>query len=372
MHILQIITRINVGGTAKWLDELDVGLKASGHSNQVLAGHIQGEEIEDLSFETNSGKRIPTLAKSISPFRDIAAFFYIRKLVKSTSPDIVNTHTSKAGLIARIAVSSLGKNRPALIHTYHGHLLYGYFNPVLRNTVTTIEKLLEKITDAFIVSGENIQTELIRAGIGSKKKYRLVHPGIRPPNFMTRKDAREFLGLSQDELVIGWLGRLVPIKRPDRVIELAKKFPSVTFILGGGGELLTHIESIAPDNLKVLGWSTPSIVWGASDLALLTSDNEAQPLSLVEASFAGIPSIAMDVGSVDEIVLNHISGLLVKEEAGLAGAIEEIMLNRDLLIQMGKEAKNKIINQFSFQQFISDHISIYQETIYKREITRNP
>ena len=287
-----MIARVNRGGTARWLDELIEELQKAGHQTILYAGSVQGSETEDQCFSNQNGKRISGLGRSISLWGDMQAILQVRKILKRELPDVLNTHTAKAGVIGRLAALSLGAERPALVHTIHGHLLYGYFSKTKTFVFILIEKLLASRSDVLIAAGDNVKNELLRAGIGSEEIYVVARPSVRLHALESRSVIREKLGISESEVVIGWLGRLAQVKRPDRVIELAKELNNLTFVIGGDGDLLDSLKIGLPNNVRLVGWTRPEEIWAASDIALLTSDNEAQPISLIEAGLAGIPAVA--------------------------------------------------------------------------------
>ena len=329
-----MIARVNRGGTARWLEELIGNLQESGHQTILYAGSVQEGESEDDCFKTLAGKRITGLGRSISLWGDLQAIWQVRKLLKIDSPDVLNTHTAKAGVIGRIAALSLGKKRPAIVHTIHGHLLYGYFSKIKTLIYIQIEKILAAQSDVLIAAGDNVRNELLTTGIGRKEIYVVARPSVRLGSIELSSEARTRLGISQNEIVVGWLGRLAQVKRPDRVIDLAKRFNDLTFIIGGDGDLLSTLKVDLPPNVCLLGWSRPEVIWAVSDIALLTSDNEAQPISLIEAGLAGLPAVAENVGSVSEVVDDKITGFLVSNLGERLKAISTLAGNKDLRIRM--------------------------------------
>ena len=311
MKILEIIARVNRGGTARWLEELITGLRSNGHEVLLAAGHVQEGETEDQIFRELSGHRIESLGRSISIFSDIKSLIEIRKYIIECKPDLINTHTAKAGLIGRLAAASILKNRPAVIHTYHGHLLYGYFPKWKLNLLILIEKFLASLSNVLIAAGDKVKSDLIEAGVGKENQYFVARPGVEILGLESREQIRLRMNFQEDQVIVGWLGRLAPIKRPDRVIEIAKVLNETIFLIGGDGELLSRLETNLPKNVRLLGWIRPEEIWAASDIALLTSDNEAQPISLIEASLAGIPVVAENVGSVSEVVDSEVRWALL-------------------------------------------------------------
>ena len=357
MKIIQIIARVNQGGTARWLDLLIPELQKLGHEVKLLAGEVAENENEDPCFHVHHGIRIKGLGRSISPLQDLKSIFTIRKYLKDFKPDIVNTHTAKAGLIGRLACLGLNVK---VVHTYHGHLLYGYFSPAKTQILILIEKILAKTTDSIIAVGDQVREDLISVGIGKASQFSVIHPAIKELNFEEKNSARKKLGILGSVFTVGWLGRLTKIKRPDRVLELAVKFPEVIFLVGGTGEEAKDLKSKAPINVKFLGWIEPEKFWPACDVALLTSDNEGLPTSLIEAAFASIPIISENVGSAKEIFQNGVGGFLVNGESDRENAIRELKESGKLLTKMGNVAKDYVESNFSVALFISNHLKIYE------------
>lgn len=368
MKVLHVIARVNRGGTATWLSQLIPGLKNGGIQTYLAAGTVQNEEIEDKLFLDFGGIRVTGLGRSISILQDLRAFFLLRKLIKKLRPDVVNTHTSKAGVIGRLAGLSLGKDRPVLVHTFHGHLLYGYFGKFKTKLIIFIERILMRFTDLAISSGFKVRDELLQVGIGTINKFYVIRPGIDKPELPSRSETLLKFNIPNNEFVIGWLGRVTEIKRPDRVIELARRLPGLFFVMGGEGNLTPEILKEAPSNLKLVGWIKPEEIWAISNMALITSDNEAQPMSLLEASLSELPSVAWDVGSVSEVVNDGITGFLVTNVEEAIHCISELSNQIQLCKRMGSEAQNFVKNNFNRQNFIESHILAYEFAVECHQI----
>jgi glycosyltransferase involved in cell wall biosynthesis len=363
MKVMQIITRVNRGGTAKWLEILSQGLAAKGHINLLVAGRVHENEVEDPLFEKLNGIRVSNLGRSISLRQDIRAFVELRRIIKEQKPDLINTHTSKAGVLGRIAAMSILSGKPSIVHTYHGHLLYGYFGKIKIKIIITIEKLLARFTSVLIVSGERVRNELLGVGVGENSKFILIKPGIPAPNFANKIETRKILGISSDAIVVGWLGRFTEIKHPERILEIAAWTPNVIFLMGGDGEFYKSISELAPPNVRLIGWTTPETLWGASDIAILTSDNEAQPISLVEAAMAGLPTIALNVGSIESVIADGETGFLVKKLREMSDRIIELVNDESLRSELGKRAVIKMSQEFGEAQFIDSHIHSYEKAL---------
>lgn len=360
-----MIARFNQGGTASWLVTLIEGQRACGDSVWLLAGDVQNSEKQDPKFSILNGIRIPKLGRKISIINDLVAMIFIRRQLKVLKPDVVNTHTAKAGMVGRVAAWSLGKNRPRIVHTYHGHVLYGYFGRFSSFVFNGIEKILAIITDLILVSGVKVKTELLQAGIGQDVQYIVVRPGVAQVDILNKSDAKTFFSISDEQIVVGWLGRIAQIKRPDRMIELALEFPNLTFLVGGDGALFDQIKNETPNNMRLVGWTTPSLLWSATDIALLTSDNEAQPISLIEAASHKLPLIGEDVGSVSEVIKDGVSGFLTKNQEQRTKAILELSSQPVLRAKMGEMAFKDFQDLFSVGQFIDSHRKAYEQAVFR-------
>jgi glycosyltransferase involved in cell wall biosynthesis len=366
MRIVHVIARFNQGGTATWLSNLVLGQRNEGNEVWLLAGNVQLGEIEDSRFKILDGVRIGKMSRNISIFRDFLTIIELRRFLKINKPDVINTHTAKAGLVGRLAALSIGKNRPAIVHTYHGHVLYGYFGKTVTSLFKNIEKFMAKCTDVILTSGVVVRDELIESGVGYLDQYRVVKPGVQPIDKLGKEKTRQKFSIPLDKIVVGWLGRFAPVKRPDRVIELAYRFPNLIFLLGGDGELFQEIKESAPPNVILAGWSEPNEIWSASDIALLTSNNEAQPISLIEAGTSGLPLVGENVGSVSEVISHNDSGFLTYDFDTRAHAISILSLDSHLRIAMGREASNFCIKTFSNRQFLESHMNAYREAIKRK------
>lgn len=363
MKILHIIARMNQGGTARWINTLVRGLREEGIEVFLAAGEVGINEKEDSTFGELGGIRIAGLGRSISPVSDLKAFLNTRRAIKKLGPEILCTHTAKAGVLGRLAAISLGRRRPYLVHTVHGHLLYGYFSPWKTQLVVLIERVLATRTDVIIAAGDKVRDELLAKRIGKREQYVVIRPGVDPLILIEKTVARRNLGIPQDSFVVGWLGRFERVKRPDRVIEIARELPEVQFLMGGDGSLLGTVSIEAPTNVKALGWTTPEILWGASDAALLTSENEAQPISLIEAGLAGLPSVAQNVGSVSEVLEDGLTGYLVRSNEEAIAHLREMKSHSEILKTMGAAAHDHVVHQFSVESFVLNHIKIYKDGI---------
>jgi len=351
---------MNTGGAARLIDSLSQGFHESKEIDHVLVvGSIASSE-QDFLENKNPIYRlieVPSLGKSISLFSDIKAFWKLVQIIKTESPQIVHTHLAKAGLIGRIA-ARLANRKIIIIHTVHGHLYKGYFNKFFTTVLVIIEKLLTSITNQLIFTGPGVKAAVNEMGIGRNTPTAIIEPGI------------EKLNLSDSVFVIGFAGRLTKIKRLDRLfdaIEIVQtKLPSTEVLVAGGGELSDWcVSEVKRRNLlvRLLGWQKDiTHVISASDLWVLTSDNEATPLSILEAAFGAVPSVACNVGDVSHAIVDGKTGLVVDADPeALAGGIVMLGKNTELLYQMGTEAKLRANSLFAAQIMIERHLALYQK-----------
>ena len=376
IRVLRIIARMNVGGPAVQVTGLMRGLDSTQFEHRLLTGYCNTDEADYLLEAATDipVTRIDGLGRSIKPIADMTALIEIVKLIREFKPDIVHTHTAKAGVLGRIAsIVSLHSSRR--VHTFHGHLLHGYFGKFKTKIVILIEKILAVFTHQLLAVGKKVQDELIEAGIGNLKKFALMPPGLSLGKIPDSAQAKSELGLNKDLLYCSFIGRVTNIKRPDRfldvVSELVKRNVKIQFFIAGDGNLLAETKlRIEKESLPVacLGWRTDiERIIGASDIVILTSDNEGTPLSLIQAGMAGVPVVSTNVGSVSEVVLNGETGLITELDVkAIADAVESLVINGELRQKLGSAARKFTADNFSVARLVKDHEALYRKVIANR------
>ena len=292
MRILHVITRINQGGTARWLDVLVDEQRRSGHEVLIVSGDVQGAEEEDGLVASLPVIKIPALGRVISPMRDVQAAETLALHYRKLKPDLVNTHTSKAGALGRLANLTLGPRRPTLVHTVHGHLLHGFAGPVGTAAIRETERALGRMSDGIICVGPTTYEGVTQAGIGRGIPVADVLPGARQLHLMPKREARRSLGLDNDAFVVTWMGRLTRQKNPLLALETAVLTSEATWLIAGDGDLRAEVEAAAPPNARVLGWADPGVVLAAADAYAHTAHWEGFPYSVIEALQAGLPVVS--------------------------------------------------------------------------------
>ena len=370
VKVMQIIARMNVGGPAVIVAELMRGLDKNQFEQILVTGYCDENEADYLDTVAKDIKatRIAGLGRSVSLIADLKAFFGLVSLIRKYKPDVIHTHTAKAGVLGRLA-SLLAGRGAVRVHTFHGHLLHGYFSSALTKLVVLIEKFFAARTSVLIAIGSKVKEDLLAAGIGRADKYQVFFPGLPAPKTGSKAAAQSALGISSEVLYCTFVGRLTQIKRPDRLLDVAaeckRRGIDLRFLVAGEGELFESSKQRAlKDQLNVtfFGWrSDIDQIFAASDIAILTSDNEGIPLTLIQAAQAGLPIVATNVGSISDIVINESTGYLTSTTAAdMADAIEKLVRDPQLRQMMGAAGKAHAEGYFSLDRMIKDHSDLYQ------------
>ena len=371
LRIAHVIARMNVGGPAILITELIKGANGEDFQSFLITGYCEKNEVDYLQAnEINLHEtRIKGLGRSVSIFADLKALLLVISTLRKIKPDIVHTHTAKAGVIGRIT-ALLAVPKAKRVHTFHGHLLHGYFSPTKTKLVIWIERLLAFITDAILTVGNQVKVDLLASKIGTSSKMFVTFPGLSVRTNSNRDNLRKNLSIPADEIVLIYVGRLTKIKRPDRLVNsfnlAAKLNNKIRLLIIGDGELRNDLKKLAGD-LKVnfLGWRTDVYdLMNASDIAILTSDNEGMPITLIEAAHLGLPSISTEVGSVADVIINGKTGYLTPlDDSEIAQRITQLASSVELRNEFGKAAKEYAKNNFSVDAMIDFHKSLYKSLL---------
>jgi glycosyltransferase involved in cell wall biosynthesis len=364
---------MNIGGPALQIFGLSSHLDNQKFEQLLLAGFCDDNEVDFLSTREIQVPlvKIPGLGRKLGMLSDLRAFFQIWRVMRQFRPHVVHTHTAKAGVLGRIA-SILSFQKHKRVHTFHGHLLLGYFSRFGTQIVILIEKLLATQTQILISVGSQVKRDLLNAKIGNADKFRVVPPGLELILTKSKIQARKELGLNQDAVYFSWIGRVVSIKNPFRLVKIAeitkKSSLPIRFCVAGDGPLLLEISQLATElqlPIDFLGWQ-PEIerVLSASDAVILTSINEGTPLSLIQAQMAGKPVISTAVGSVPEIVENNKTGFVGDfSDEEFASYVLKLGMEPELRASMGSFGREFALKRFSVERLVKDHEDIYTKLI---------
>lgn len=376
IRVMRIIARMNVGGPAVQVSGLMRGFDASRFDQKLVTGFCAVDESDYLETVATdvTATRIKGFGRSISPRADLAAFIQIVREIRTFRPHIIHTHTAKAGVIGRVA-SIISGHSSVRVHTYHGHLLHGYFGKYKTLLVILIERFLAVFTTKLLAVGKKVMDDLLTVRIGNAKKFAVMPPGLQLDALPTREKACKTLGLDPSLNYCAFIGRITKIKRPDRFLDVVALINSqdtdLHFIVAGAGDLLEYSrERSTREGLPVtfLGWREDiETVLAASDLVLLTSDNEGTPLSLIQAGMAHLPIVATRVGSIDEIVVAGETGFLTDLSAqSLADSVMRLASSEVLRREMGKKAHEYTMQRYGVERLVKDHQNLYEELLRDR------
>jgi glycosyltransferase involved in cell wall biosynthesis len=311
------------------------------------------------------------------------------RLFQRVQPRIVHTHMAKAGLLGRLAATAFNWTRRSgprarIVHTYHGHVLEGYFSPVMTRVFVWLERAAARLSDRLIAISPSIRRELIEVyGIGAAEQYRTVPLGfdlaaLAALDDRQRVDARVALGITSDVPVVTTVGRVTAIKQPhlflDTVARLTRTRPNLIALIAGGGELQEEAAAYAralgiEHHVRWLGWRQDlETVYGATDVFLLTSRNEGTPVALIEAMAAAVPGVSTDVGGVRDVIDSPRVGLLAPsgDAIALAAAVDRLLADPYLRRGMGTAARESVLGRFSKQRLVADIAALYQELLEAR------
>jgi glycosyltransferase involved in cell wall biosynthesis len=379
IRVLRLFSRLNVGGPAIHVILLTAGLGPRGYCTRLVVGRESPREGNLLDLAHQRGvecRELAPLGREVRPLADLRALWALLRMIRSFRPDIVHTHTAKAGVLGRTAARLLGV--PVVVHTYHGHVLRGYFGPLKTALFRGLERRLARWSDVLVAVSDSVKQDLVRIGVAPAEKIRVVPLGLDLGGLrgeLPRGGLRRVAGVSDSVPLVGIVGRLAPIKDLPTFLQASilvrRVRPETRFAVVGDGEERDGLEREARrlglgDTVHFHGWRRDmEAVYGDLDVVVNCSRNEGTPVALIEALAAGRPVVATRVGGTPDLLGDGAYGLLVPSEdaEGLAQAIVSVLSEPESARRRTEAGRSYVLRQHSADRLIDDLDRLYRDLL---------
>lgn len=376
IKILNIITRLNIAGGSRYVLEITRLFNKEGFESTILYGNAESHEQDMLYLASEYGLNcinLPTMGRSINLIQDLLLVPRVYKIIRNIKPDIVHTHTAKAGMAGRIAAKLAGV--PVILHTFHGNNFKGYFGKLMSMVSINIERVLALISTRIIAISEQQMQELLQYHICGLSKLRVVPLGFNFQRMISLDEDRgkfkaEY-GIADNIRFVAFIGRLAAIKDPFLFLDIAKlvtdNFEDVVFAFIGDGELAASLK----ERVISLGLQTRVIFTGFItnlrplyadlDVLLLTSVNEGTPVAIIEAMANHVPVVATRVGGVPNLIDHSKTGFLFAREdiGGMVNQVISIIQTTDAYKEVKDSAFEEVTAKYSSQRLKRDLTSLF-------------
>jgi glycosyltransferase involved in cell wall biosynthesis len=377
VRVVRIFSRLNIGGPAVHVILLSAGLRPLGYETRLIVGKEsprEGNMLELAAEKMVLCERMPGLGREIAPLSDVRALFGLHRILRIWRPTIVHTHTAKAGLLGRLAARAA--RVPIVVHTYHGHVLHGYFSPAKTALFRCLETRLTTLADALVAVSESVKEDLVNLGVARPDRIRVVPLGLDLGHLggdLPRGALRREAGIANGAPLVGMVGRLVPIKDVPTFLGAARlvheRRPEARFALVGDGEERPALEEECQrrglgEAVTFLGWrSDLGAVYGDLDVVVNASRNEGTPVALIEALAAARPVVATRVGGTPDLLANGAHGRLVPpgDPEALADAIVETLEQSEVARRRALAGREHVLERHSAARLIRDVDELYRE-----------
>jgi glycosyltransferase involved in cell wall biosynthesis len=384
IRVLSVIARLNIGGAAIQVISLAALMQDRGYATRLVRGSESPDEGNMNELAERMGVE-PTLVASLRRDPgpgDVRALVELVRIARRDRPAVVHTHAAKGGTLGRAAVMLAYPRRgrrPAVVHTFHGHSLTGYFSPRKAQVFQAIERFLARRTDVLVAVSEEVRDELVALGVAPAAQFEVIPVGLDLADYTDdehraarRAALRAVWGIAEDEHVVTLVARLVPIKRVDRFLEMAallRDRARTRFVIVGDGELRDELRASPAaqalgDHLVWAGFRSdmPDVCF-ASDVVVLTSDNEGTPMSLLEAQAAATPVVSTNVGGVRSAVVDGATGRLADDAEGLAAAVAELLDDPARAAAIAASGRKHVLATFGIERLLDDHNALYRRLL---------
>jgi glycosyltransferase involved in cell wall biosynthesis len=383
VRVLRVIARLNMGGPAIHVANLAAGLETRGYHTTLVAGSLARGE-DSMAFVAQrlgvGVVSVPEMEREVSLLHDAASIRRVAEIIREERPHVLHTHTAKAGAIGRSAALLAGNARPpVLLHTFHGHVLKGYFGPRRTAFFKQVEETLARHSDVLVAVSPEVRDELVELGVAPRDKFAVIRLGIpldeRLADSTSELDYRALYGIPAGAFVVGWVGRMTGVKDTEAALEIVRATREggvdAVLCLVGDGPDRGRLEQVAHD----LGIARACYFVGYQeeiagyyrlfDAFLLPSVTEGTPVSAIEALASGTPVVANRVGGVPDVVRDRIDGYLV-EAGDVDGAAERLAtLARDpeLRARLGAAGRARVLERYSVERLVDDVDRLYRSLL---------
>ena len=384
VRVLRLIARLNMGGPALHVTYLTRGLASRGYQTTLVAGSLaRGESSMSFVADELGVKIVPIrqLHREVSPLYDALAVLRLVRLIREFRPQILHTHTAKAGAVGRIAAVLAGPARPPiLVHTFHGHVLRGYFSPASAAVFRALERTLARVTTRLVAVSPEVRDDLVGLGIAPAERFSVIRLGLDLESRVANAgeesgELRRLFGIPPGAFVVGWVGRMTAIKRvPDVLAAFARlrdRGIDARLCLVGDGPDRELVERRAREvgvtrHTLFLGYQREiGPYYSLFDVLLLTSGNEGTPAVAIEALAAGTPVVTTDVGGVSDVVADGLDGILVADGdiEAVAAALERLARDPELARRMGAAGARRVADRYRVERLVDDVDALYRELL---------
>jgi glycosyltransferase involved in cell wall biosynthesis len=379
VRVLRLFSRLNVGGPSVHVILLTAGLEDRGYETRLVIGQESPREGNLFDLAARKGVAciaMPGLGREVRPWRDLRALIGLYRMMRRFRPQIVHTHTAKAGMLGRLAARAA--RVPVIVHTFHGHVLRGYFGPLTTAFYRAVERRLGASSDVLVAVSDAVKSDLVALGVAPAAKIRVIPLGLDLEPLaaaLPRGSLRREAGVPDGAPLVGIVGRLAPIKDVGTFLRAAAAVrattPGVHFAVVGDGEERARLEAErtrlgVDDCVFFHGWRRDmAAVYGDLDVVVNCSRNEGTPVALIEALAAGRPVVATRVGGTPDLLGDGRRGVLVApgDAAALAAGIVDALRRSDPLLARVREGQAYALAHHSSRRLIDDVDALYRELL---------
>lgn len=386
IRLLRLFSRLNIGGPAIHVILVTAGLDPQRYDSRLIVGREGQREGNFFDLAHSKGvsfRVIPSFVRRIQPFLDLVTFVRLYRLMRRQRPDIVHTHTAKAGALGRVAARLAGV--PIVVHTFHGSVFQGYFGGLSCRVFQFIEKVLVRWTDKVVAVSPRVAEELVRRRIAPHEKVEVIYLGLELERFRNidkyRGELRHELRISRSAPLVGVVGRLVSIKEIPTLLRAMKELivskPNAVLLVAGDGPERDNLELEAACRLGI-GGSVRFLgfrhdlhrIYADLDLAVNCSVNEGTPVALIEAMAAGVPVVATEVGGTPDLLRNGLLGALVpsRDARALSRAMIDVLDHRERVLELAAKAQTDVIERFRSERLVADLDHLYTQLLAAKQV----